>query len=210
MTTFADFQGYYLRKVWRTGDAELTSDLPLLVKEAESRIRRDLRDQALTTTGLVTITEGNGYDLPGDFRELISASASGHRLTQAVSMQDLHRSARDQEDEICGPYYTILGNRLFVRGLATPLRPSTLSITYFMGIKPYADVTEGETPFYDTNPDFYIAALNVFVYDYLREFELKQQNEVAYGELLDSMIRNSNYARFPSGLTGMPLPSSHW
>lgn len=209
MTTFADFQTYYLRKVWRTGDAELTGDLPLLVKEAESRIRRDLRDQKLATTANVVATTGSFFELPADFQELISGTVNGKRLTMAVPMQDLYRSARDQEDDMTGPFYSVLGNRLFVRGRVS-LIPAVADITYFMGITPYADVAGASVPFYDAHPDFYIAALNVFVYDYLREFELKQQNEAAYGELLDSMIRNSNYARFPSGMTGSALISSPW
>jgi len=53
--------------------------------------------------------------------------------------------------------------------------------------------------FYDANPDFFLAALDVQVYTYLREFELSQEKNNNYAVLLETMIRNSNYARWPSG-----------
>lgn len=204
MTSFADFQAYYLRKIWREGDADLTNDLPKLVREAESRIKRDLRDWTLATTANLELTSGNVFTLPGDFRELISGSVNGHPLRSSIPATQLHRNKYDVEGPLIGDSYSIMGRTLMVRGEASAIIPGNLSITYFMDLVPYE--LEPANPFYDLHQDFYIAALNVFAYDYIREFELKAMNEEAYNTLLDSMIRNSNYARFPSGQLVMPTP----
>lgn len=204
MTSFADFQAYYLRKIWRTGDAELTEDLPSLIREAESRIKRDLRDWTLATTASFEIFNGNAFTLPGDFRELISASLNGAPLLTSIPVTQLHRNKYDIEGPLLGGSYSIVGRKLLVRGEASTVIPGALSMTYFMDLIPYE--LEPEIPFYDLHQDFYIAALNVFAYDYIREFELKSMNEETYNVLLDSMIRNSNYARFPSGQLSLSIP----
>lgn len=204
MTTFADFQAYYLRKVWRTGDADLTQDLPKLIREAEARIARDFRDNFMVKSYNTVLSAGRVVPLPGDFKEMMSISHNGTKFAEAVTFPQLVLSQADRDGEFRGPYYAIMGDSLYFRGTATAEAPVNIVMTYFADIVPYH--TEPAIPFYDLHPDFYTAALNIQVYDYLREFEMKQQNENDYNNLLDGMIRQSNYARYPSGQISMPMP----
>lgn len=203
MTTFAEFQEYYLREIWRTGDSDLTTDLPRLIKKAEARIKRDLREQGLVSTFETTITDGREVDLPADFSELVSYDLGKGNVNSVVSYPELHTGCYFDQGPVRGPA-AILGNKMYFRGSALTEAPATIRLTYQMGIVPYD--ANPAIPFYDQHPDFYVAALNVYVYEYLREFENKASNDQTYMDLLDSMTRNSNYARFPSGQIALPMP----
>ena len=92
MTTVTDFTGYYLRRLWREGDADLTQDLPQLVKEAEARMSRDIREHSLAKTVVLVSNPGNDYfDLPADYSEFISLNLSDEQPARLVQMGELSR-----------------------------------------------------------------------------------------------------------------------
>lgn len=207
MTTLADFSAYYLRSIWRTGDAELEQDLPRLIREAEARISRDLRDTRLIVeAAFLSVYPSSTVPLPPDFKELVTLELEGGRLARAVSTDtiDIIR-ARDNasyrfNERSPYVYYSILGNSILFN--RTDNADLLGRMRYYAGITP---MTNEEHNFYDLHPDFFKAALNVQVYNYLREFELSQEHNGNYGAILEEMRRQSNYTMFPSGQLVSPL-----
>lgn len=202
MTTVLDFRAYYLRRVWREGDTALISDFPLLVKEAEARISRDFREWRLVNSATEVVPSNNYFDLPADFGEMLSLSVAGRPYTAIGSADFLRLPAR------CAlPNYSLSAASVFFnRGDVTD--PVTVDYTYYMNVQPMDFVADGaEAGFYDLHPDFFLAALDVQVYTYMRDFDLSAENNSKYGGLLETMQRDSNYKMFPSGQLGSPMPS---
>lgn len=236
MTTLSEFSAYYLRSIWREGDAALTADLPRLIKEAEARISRDLRDAnliATTTIGFPIATDS--LPLPPDFRELVSVDFYHGISAQAVSYPTLMRIREFHRQYENDPvmYYAIQGGRIhFSKWMeadepvvaSSPSNPSSIyaaaklaitapgvvyseataaTITYHRGITPMNNTDE--VSFYDLHPDFFLAAVHVQAYSYMRDFELSAEYNTKYANLLEDMRRQSNYTMYPSGQLGSPL-----
>ena len=199
MTTVQRFSEYYLRRLWRVGDQDLEQDLPQLVKEAEARMSRDIRENSLVNSlTLIAAPEDDFFPLPADYNELISFSPDGVYPATLVSMEDLSR-IRHVTPEGRTDVFAMQGNSLYVaRGAHDMFLNGTL--VYHMKVPP-ADMTNenAEMPFYDLHPDFFLAALDAQTYSYLREYELSQEKNTIYLSLVETMIRQGNYARWPSG-----------
>ncbi len=204
MTTYAQFQEYYTRKMWRVGDIDWTTDLPQLIRKAERKISRDLRNQDLMSSGEVQVTDNN-FPLPSDLREFTSIRLVGDRYPQGqfVSQAEYQKiqgsagAAIGYTTYFKGRYFCQIGNTVFFTGFVDANAPDTVKFSYYMGVMPYE--SDPPEPFYDKHPDFYEAALNVQAYEYLKDFELSGQYENSYQILLDDMRRESEYQNFPSG-----------
>lgn len=200
MTTVEKFTNYYLRRLWREGDQDLTDDLPNLVREAEARMSRDIRENSLVGEATLTAQpDENFFVLPADFSELISFNAGSEFPATLVTMDELFRISRVTA-EGRSDVYAIQGNKIYV---ARGRRQDTFldaTIAYHMKMVP-ADMSDqqAEMEFYDLHPDFFLAALDVQVYAYLREYELSQEKNTTYNNLTETMIRQANYAKWPSG-----------
>ena len=206
MTTYADFKAFYLREIWREGDAALEGDLDRLIKRAEAKMSRDLRQQNLQASFVFPLLGNvtNTVPLPGDFRELVNLYVDGKSLKSV----DATRFPEYMDDYWLNGFpcttYCISGGYIMLNARAPITVGNSLAMTYYRGITPYA--SNPVTPFYDTNPDFYTAAVNTEVYQYLRDFELSAEYNGKYTKLLEDMQRDSNYAQWPSGQLDMPLP----
>lgn len=204
MTTYAEFQEYYLREIWREGDAALQADLPKLIRKAEARIKRDLKAQGLTGTVTLTSTTDNKVALPGDFGEAVAVSING--IPSSVVAGSNINALTASTGAVRGGCFAIRGGYLYANGTGTVDIPLDVKLVYQMGLVPYAD--EPVAPFYDQNPDFYTTVLNIYVYEYLRDLEMKAANDASYATLLESMERDSNYAKYPSGLLPGVFPAN--
>lgn len=207
MTSYAEFAPYYLRSIWREGDDALTEDLPRLVKEAEARISRDLRDANIVTTQeVLVVSPEDTVPLPADFRELLKLDFVSERVARAVSPDSMN-AIRRQENSYRDAniiYYSIYGGNINLARWDVGI--IGLTMTYYMGIKPFSTIPD--TPsFYDRHPDFFLAALNVQTYSYMRDFDLSNEYNSKYGALLEDMRRESNYTMYPSGQLTTPLSS---
>lgn len=207
MTSYAEFAPYYLRSIWREGDDALTEDLPRLVKEAEARISRDLRDANIVTTQeVLVVPPEDTVPLPADFRELLKLDFVSERVSRAVSPDSMN-AIRRQENSYRDAniiYYSIYGGNINLARWDVGI--IGLTMTYYMGIKPFSTIPD--TPsFYDRHPDFFLAALNVQTYSYMRDFDLSNEYNSKYGALLEDMRRESNYTMYPSGQLTTPLSS---
>ena len=207
MTSIAEFTPYYLRSIWREGDQALIEDLPRLVKEAESRISRDLRDANIVTTQEILVAApAYTVPLPADFRELVKLDFVSARVARAVSpdsMNAIRRQERAYRDANV-IYYSIYGGNIHLA--RWDVGTIGLNMTYHMGIQPFA--TTPDTPsFYDRHPDFFLAALNAQTYGYMRDFDLSNEYNSKYVALLEDMRRESNYTMYPSGQLTTPLSS---
>lgn len=201
MTTIADFVGYYLRRLWREGDADLTSDLPRLVKEAEARMSRDIREHSIAKNVVLVAEPGDDFfTLPADYSELISLNLADGQASRLVSVDELSR-IRAVTPQGRADVFALLANRIyFSRGAVEPTHYISAPLAYHIKVPPAPmDTPDGEMGFYDVNPDYFLAALDVQSYAYLREYDLSSEKNAIYGSLLETMIRNSNYARWPSG-----------
>lgn len=199
MTTVTDFASYYLRRLWREGDQDLINDLPQLVKEAEARMSRDIREHSLATTVKLVAEPGVDYfTIPVDFSELIGFNLSDGRPSRLVSMDELYR-IRSVTPQGRADVYAVQGNKIY---FAAPFNPAFVSapLSYYMKVPPAPmEQPAAQMGFYDLHPDYFLSALDVQSYTYLREYELSSEKNAIYGSLLETMIRNSNYARWPSG-----------
>lgn len=208
MTSYAEFAPYYLRSIWREGDAALIEDLPRLVKEAESRISRDLRDANIVTTQeIALVAPADTVPLPADFRELIKLDFVSDKVARAVS-PDTMNAIRRQEGayrDASALYYAIYGGSVHIARWGGGI--IGLTMTYYMGVRPFS--TTPDTPsFYDRHPDFFLAALNVQTYGYMRDFDLSNEYNGKYVALLEDMRRESNYTMYPSGQMASPMPDT--
>lgn len=201
MTTYAEFQAYYLRTIWREGDTVFETDLPKLIKEAEARINRDLRRHNITSSFVEENATEDSLELPGDFREMITVSIEDRAPAKFVPYVQFLQEERNKK--VGYDCYTINNNRVYFTLKNSP-DPVKVSLNYYAGVTPYED--DPETPFYDLYPDFYKAAVHIQAYSYLRDFDLSTEYNTQYGVLLDSMVRDSNYAVFPSGQLSGNLP----
>lgn len=212
MTTFADFQSYYTRKLWRVGDSDWVTDLPVLVKKAEARINRDLRYTDMSASVVVAAT-ADTFPMPSDAREITSLSCSDDAdagSASAMSPSD-YRTMLGSYGTATGHYgkhFSITGSTVhFVTG-ATVSVPVNLDLSYYMGLVAYADFGGVGDAFYDTYPDFYEAALNIEAYEYLKDFDLASIYEAKYVSVLESMRADSEYRRYPSGQISNRLPGN--
>lgn len=210
MTTYAEFQEYYLRAIWRVGDADLQADLPKLMKEAEARINRDLKHTRLANSdtenyafpGLIVVA------LPADFSEMISVVLGGDSypcsvlpLSEIQKIQGEINEGKSLDKSLT--VYGIAGDSLYAPSASDT--GASVFMTYYIKVPAYEDLAVGQTSFYDKYPDFYIAALNVQVYNYLRDFNLSGEYNGKYTDILESMQRDSHYTMFPSGQLGQAM-----
>ena len=213
MTTYSEFQDYYTEKMWRTGDTAWTTNLPTLIRKAEARISRDLRVNDLYTdeSGDVTVPY---IDRPGDFREMVSlqyvdTTGNLRNSATALPLQQFvgYSSKFDQGDtSYAGCYYTVTADQIKLLANASVEAPVGYQMTYIRGITGYE--TDPAEPFYDLEPDFFEAALNIQAYDWLKDYNLVQTYNDEYTRLLNGMVTDSNYKIFPSGqLPAANIPS---
>lgn len=199
MTTVEKFTSYYLRRLWREGDQELTDDLPMLVKEAEARMSRDIREHSLAqTVNLAADPITKAFTIPADYLELLSASFDGYSPARLVSMDELSRIRRVTQEGRSNVFAMQGGFIHIAHGNLAGI--PKVKFSYFIKVPPAPmEQPDENMGFYDLHPDFFLSALDVQVYAYLREYELSQEKNGIYAGLLETMIRNSNYARWPSG-----------
>ena len=201
MTTVEKFTSYYLRRLWREGDQDLTGDLPMLVKEAEARMSRDIREHSIAKNVALTAQPGEDFFvLPADYSEFISLNLADAQPARLISMDELSR-IRAVTPQGRADVFALFGNRIyFARGRGDTTSYIIAPLAYHIKVPPAPmDTLDGQMGFYDENPDYFLAALDVQTYAYLREYELSSEKNAIYGGLLETMIRNSNYARWPSG-----------
>jgi hypothetical protein len=206
---YAEFQAYFTRKHWRTGDAEWMTDLPQLIQKAEARINRDLRYQAVMATTSIAIT-ADTFELPGDLREIASLKlATSNSPAVAVSLpryRELEERLSAGQTSLIGTAFATLGKDCLLLANASVDNPNTVNLDYYMGITPYK--TDPLVPFYDLHPDFYEAALNVQAYEYLKNFDLSGEYNSQYATLLEAMRAESEYLERPSGQIATALPGA--
>jgi hypothetical protein len=205
MTTFSDFQDYFLRLMWRTGDTEFTLDLPRLVKKAEARINRDLRLIGQTADYQTPLENEDSFTLPDDYAEARAITVEGYPgFLRPITLQDMQARRADGRYSMS---FAQDGNIMFINLRPDATSPPYVSMSYYTKVPPYelVDDPEAET-FYDKYPDFYEAALRVQCYDYLREFELSAEYNGKYQQLLEGMREFNASQQFPAGAIPFELP----
>lgn len=204
MTTYAEFKSFYLREIWREGDAALEQDLDRLIARAEAKIKRDLSDAKLVELLEMPIMQ-SPVALPGDFSEAISVSLDGATLS-LVSPDLFHKNTTASSPyRSAGSMYCVVGNNLLIN-ILPQFEESALVLQYYSGLTPFS--LNPVAPYYDVNPDFYTAAVNVEVYNYLRDFDLSAEYNGKYAKLLEDMQRRSSYTLFPSGQLITQIPGN--
>lgn len=209
MTTYAEFQDYYTREMWRVGDVDWQQDLPTLIKKAEAKISRDLRHNAIIGSTSFVAVDSSPLPLPGDFKEALIVIVQNNRPLTPLAMSARAWAAEQLKQGVSEPlpgYYAIFDKKLHINVGGSAENPIPVSITYYRGLEPYE--SDPAEPFYDTNPDFYEAALNVQAYKYLKDYELSAENNSQYDMLLEAMRAESEYLRYPSGQIAVQLPGN--
>jgi hypothetical protein len=199
---YVDFKAYLLRALWRTGDADFEADLDVLVRKAESRINRDLREITATKSVEIVITS-NTFDLPTDYVEATAVVIQSQGLY--LSPTTVQRFIALDDQDATGNLFVIVGRQMRVLQNPTAIEPMTILLTYYFKAPAFATII-GDSQFYEDAPDFYEAAVRVQCYDYLREFELSAEYNGVYAGLLESMEKDSIRREFPAGPIDCPLP----
>ena len=205
MTTFADFQDYFLRLMWRTGDTEFTADLPRLVKKAEARINRDLRLIGQTVEYITTLDTADNFELPADYVEARSITVEGYPgFLRPITLQDMMARRADGRRSMS---FAQDQNIMYINLAPDATNPPYVTMIYYCKVVPFETIDEDtDDTFYDKYPDFYEAALRVQCYDYLREFELSAEYNGKYQQLLEGMREFNASKQFPAGAIPFELP----
>ena len=207
MTTFTEFQEYFIRLMWRTGDTEFANDLPRLVKKAEARINRDLRQIGMTAEYLGTLEGVDRFELPLDYVEARSVTIDGiNAVFRAITWQEM--AARRSDGTTFSNTYAQDGGYMYLNINPNSGVVQWVRMSYYSKVRPF-DTVEDEndtTGFYDQHPDFFEAALRVQCYDYLREFELSAEFNGKYEQLLNTMKELKISQEFPAGALPVQLP----
>lgn len=216
MTTYASFKDYYLRSIWRTGDTNLLTDFDKLVVKAEKRIERDLRQNQLPIIVSLLLPAGLNYvelTVPAQSVESVRWLAQPNNLKAEVyTYQDWREhyerydSCRDGTRYAMGSYKEDEDSPLLTY-LYININSDDSETIQVTGAPQFLSFTTNPLyPYYDVEPDFFEAALNVQVYKYLREFELSQEYQADYLGLLEDMRRKAAYERFPTSPLPSPMP----
>ena len=211
MTTYAEFQQYYIRKLWRDGDTSFASDLPVQMKQAEARINRDIRHYTLTKTFNDAAYDGTPVILPADYSQAQAVYIENEPAAQVTTRQGLHNInlALTDHDSVYrgrnGQFIAIEGNTLLITSSASIADPLNLTIVYVPKVPAYEDHVTGDS-YYDENPDFYLCAVDIYAYDYLMD-EVKSSNAIAkYNGLVEDMREDQIRKKFPLGAIHQPMP----
>lgn len=209
MTTYAEFQEYYTRQMWRVGDTEWQQDLPRLIRNAEAKISRDLRHNSIIGSASYSAVDSSALPLPGDFKEALVIIVQNDRPLTPLALSPrewVEKQLMQGAFEPLPGYYAIFDKHLYVNVGASASNPIPISVTYYRGLEPYD--TDPSEPFYDAHPDFYEAALNVQAYKYLKDYELSAENNTQYDGLLNAMRAESEYLLYPTGQIAVQLPGN--
>lgn len=207
MTTFVEFTEYFLRLMWRTGDADFEADLPRLIKKAEARINRDLRQIGMTAEYLGSLDGVDSFELPSDYVEARSLTIDGtNAIFRATTWQEM--AARRSDGVTFTNTFAQDGNSMYVNINPNSGVVQWVRMSYYTKVRPFDTVTDedDDTVFYDQHPDFFEAALRVQCYDYLREFELSAEFNGKYQQLLETMKELKISQEFPAGALPVQLP----
>ncbi len=204
-TTYADFQTYVLRTLWREGDADLTLDMPQLIREAEARMSRDLRIEDNLSIFSTTITE-NFVDLPVDYQEIKSVDFLPKGAAAYITQQQYNgRVHFFESDAQPPPFYTIFTKKLFVLGSIGDDNPLDISLLYYTKLPAFEDNTD-LNQFYEDYPDIYLAAVLQRTYIHMRENERAGIFEKQYADLANSVMINEVARKRSGGPLHMALP----
>jgi hypothetical protein len=202
-TTYADFQDYVLRTLWRTGDTELTADLPQLIREAEARMSRDLRIEDNTTIAQFSMT-ANDEALPSDYAQMRSVEFGQYGLAAYITPQEYNKKAMGYKDQV-PPFYTVMTKSLYVLGNIGATTPLDVSLLYYHKVPPYED-NATLNQFYEDYPDMYLACVLTQTYAYLRDPAASQIFGSKYGELAQSVMDNEVGRKYAGSELYMDLP----
>jgi hypothetical protein len=189
-----------------SSDANFNNILPRAIEQAEQRIYRELDLITTTTSQTTTLTTGvRNIAIPGgiiildDLNVVTPAGAAPDAGTrnpvQRVSLSFLNAVAPTAADTLGSPsipkYYSLLDD---VNVRLGPAPDAAYQAEFIGPIRPAAMSASNPTTWLGTNlPDLFLAALNVFMCGYQRDFGAQSDNpqmaiswEAAYQELKKS------------------------
>lgn len=103
--TFKTFLGTFL---WKQNDIDLTNNLDSLIRMADGELNRVLDVQRRQKT-LVIAPETADYELPADFRHMVSLSNlddAAESAFSATTLVDIYRKRRQYQGNL-GPFYAV-------------------------------------------------------------------------------------------------------
>lgn len=204
MTTYAAFQTHVLEYTWRKGDADLTAALPFLIKNAEARINRDAKITALEKLDTLSGLTSADVAQPADYANLRTIGILGEKPATYMSPFEFQTySALNVYAGRFGAFYTVVGKTIKLLG-TVPDDPFDVVIDYYSKVVPYS--TDPASPFYDDYPDFYLAAVLIHCYSWLKDFTSAADYEKKFVDTLGSMLNDSNEQKYAGSPLLMRLP----
>lgn len=210
---YAEFKVYITEYLWRTGDAEFEAALDELILTAENRLNRDTRDERDTILGAITMLS-HPWPLPADCRTLRTVNVNSGRGNIASTFRSF-KSLQDFQNngtaifnvQPFGKYYTTVNNKLWLSGQTDYSLGVDLAITYYGKIPHFSDLDPDEDhPFRVEQRDLYVAAIEVYTYDWLRDYEQGQVVEGKYKDLLESYKNDAALRKYNGAPLDVRLP----
>lgn len=192
--TRAEFEAYLLRLLWRSGDTDLTGDLPLIIRMGEARLTRDLivlRRSRMTSL----VADSQLIPYPDDYHAIRLLADPGGAYTYVTPSDWADRIAKKS----CERAYTLTGEGILLTGQSiTPETPLSLIHSYYTTLPSY---TDAETWVQQNYFDLYTHACLINSATYLQADERVGVWNTFYNEELASVIADDGRRTY----NGSPL-----
>lgn len=206
MTTYAEFQSYVIDFVWRKGDTDFATALPRLIRQGEARINRDAKITTQETRAVIPALTTSIVPRPVDYASLRTISVLGSAPACYITPADFdYRQVMTLNKPPFGHFYTIVGKNFELSG-PVPTPDYSVSLAYYQKIIPYED--DPAEPFYDEYPDFYLAAVLIQCYSWLRNDAAAGDYENKFKTTLESMREDDAQQKYAGSPLAARLPGA--
>ena len=210
LATYIDETKEYL---WKGNDTALEAALPKIIRQAEARIRTDLKIQAEEVTLYVDITE-NPYQLPTDcatLRTLVwdqygpSTYTTPRDFSRATSAPILPGGISDRQNSANLLEHTIEGQRLRHRMNVSPTAPMSARLIYAPRAGSITDTTP-DLSLYNSYEDMFDFAVYAYALLWLNDEQRAGAFDQRYLERLDAALGEEQYRRYGEGPLKKQMP----
>ena len=198
--------------LWKPNDAELAAALPKIIRQAEARIRTDLKIQSEEITLDVDITE-NPYQLPADCDTLRSLSWDQYGPSTYTTPRDFARAtnvplmpgAIPSQRSANLLEHTVEGQRLRHRMNVSDTAPMTARLIYAPRAGSITDATP-DASLYNAYEDMFDFAVYNYALLWLDDEPRAGAFDQRYLSRLDAALAEEQYRRYGEGPLKKQMP----
>ncbi len=212
-TNLADYIRDTQAYLWRPNDADLAAALPKIIRQAESRIRTDLKLQESEKSLEQDITT-NPWPLPTDLEFLRTIRWDLRGPGNYTTPRDFSRAVerplfpgriRESYRRVNDLDFTVVGRDLLHRQTVSATSPKKATLVY----QPRAGSITDQTPYttlYNAYEDLFDWAVYSYAAVYLHNEERAQAFDAKYLSRLSAALGEENMRRYGEGPLKMQMP----